>query len=159
MKKLFFILVLLASFAPEIFAQKTVKAGSVISVQNNTEVRVKDINVGDLVAFEVSEDFASKGEVLIPKGSKAFAKVLQASKSGMAGKKGKLKIEFVYCQVGSVKVPLEGEIDFARKNHTAGAVAAAAVVAAPLIFMTGQHAVIPAGYQNVATVKTDTELE
>lgn len=56
------------------------------------------------------------------------------------------------------KIPLEGEINFARKNHTAGAIAAGAIVAAPLIFLTGQHTAIPEGYTNVASVKADTEL-
>ena len=47
---------------------------------------------------------------------------------------------------------------FIRKNHTSGAVVAGTIVAAPLIFLTGQHAAIPAGYTNVTTVKIDTEL-
>lgn len=42
--------------------------------------------------------------------------------------------------------------------HTTGAIAASAIVAAPLIFLTGQHAAIPAGYTNVTTVKVDTDL-
>lgn len=57
-----------------------------------------------------------------------------------------------------VKIPLEGEFDFARKNHTTGSIVAAAVVAAPLIFLTGQHAVIKKGQKLIVTVKQDTEL-
>ena len=65
----------------------------------------------------------------------------------------------MYCVANNnTKVPLEGEIDFSRKNHTSGAIVAGNIVAAPLIFLTGQHAAIPAGYTNVTTVKIDTEL-
>lgn len=96
---------------------------------------------------------------IISKGAKAYAKVLVAKKSGIAGTKGKLKVEWLYCVANNnTKVPLEGEIDFSRKNHTSGAVVAGTIVAAPLIFLTGQHAAIPAGYTNVTTVKIDTEL-
>lgn len=142
------------------YGQKLVlKAGTIISVECKEEIRAKDVNVGDLIPFTVSEDVKIGDSLVISKGNKAVAKVLLAKKSGMAGTKGKLKIEWVYCESNSKKkIPLEGEIDFARKNKTTGAVAAAAVVAAPLIFLTGQHAKIPAGYANVTTVKIDTEL-
>ena len=142
------------------FGQRPViKAGALISVKNDKEVRAKNVNVGDLVAFDVSEDVKVGDSVVVSKGAKAYAKVLVAKKSGIAGTKGKLKIEWVYCVADNgTKIPLEGEIDFARKNHTAGAVVAGAIVAAPLIFLTGQHAAIPEGYTNVVSVKVDTEL-
>ena len=142
------------------FAQKPViKAGTLISVKNDKEVRAKKVNVGDLVAFDVTEDVKVGDSIVISKGTKAYAKVLVAKKSGIAGTKGKLKIEWVYCVADNgTKVPLEGEIDFARKNHTTGAIAAGAIVAAPLIFLTGQHAAIPEGYTNVTSVKVDTTL-
>ena len=142
------------------FGQRPViKAGALITVKNDKEVRAKNVNVGDLVAFDVSEDVKVGDSVVVSKGAKAYAKVLVAKKSGIAGTKGKLKIGWVYCVADNgTKIPLEGEIDFARKNHTAGAVAAGVIVAAPLIFLTGQHAAIPEGYTNVVSVKVDTEL-
>ena len=156
------ILAVIAVFAWSVTAhaqQLVLKAGTLIGVESKQEVRAKNVNVGDLIPFTVTEDVKVGDSVVVSRGNKAFAKVLVAKKSGMAGTKGKLKIEWVYVEADSkVKIPLEGEIDFTRKNHTAGAVAAAAVVAAPLIFITGQHAKIPAGYENVATVKIDTEL-
>lgn len=158
MRTLFFILsCLVCNIA---FGQKpVVKAGTLISVKNGKEVRAKNVNIGDLVAFDVTEDVKAGDSIVVSKGAKAYAKVLVAKKSGIAGTKGKLKIGWVYCTADNgTKIPLEGEIDFARKNHTAGAVAAGAIVAAPLIFLTGQHASIPEGYTNVATVKVDTEL-
>ncbi|MCQ2246471.1 MAG: hypothetical protein MJZ69_06765 [Bacteroidaceae bacterium] len=157
MKKIFLLFVLFFTCFQYVGAQ-TIKAGSLISVQSNKEVRAKKLNVGDLVEFEVYEDLKVQGAVAVPKGSKAYAKVLEARKSGIAGTKGKLKIEFIYCQVGETKIPLEGEIDFAGKNRTGGTVAAAAIVAAPLIFLSGKKAFIPEGYQTVATVKVDTDL-
>lgn len=135
------------------------KACSEISIENKKEIRAKNVNVGDLVAFDVSEDIKVGDSIVISKGAKAYAKVLVAKKSGIAGTKGKLKVEWLYCVANNnTKVPLEGEIDFSRKNHTSGAVVAGTIVAAPLIFLTGQHAAIPAGYTNVTTVKIDTEL-
>lgn len=154
------ILVFLCLCSTFTYAQKPVlKAGSLISIENKKEIRAKNVNVGDLVAFDVSEDIKVGDSIVISKGAKAYAKVLVAKKSGIAGTKGKLKIEWLYCVANNnTKVPLEGEIDFSRKNHTSGAVVAGTIVAAPLIFLTGQHAAIPAGYTNVTTVKIDTEL-
>ncbi len=152
---LFFVMICLSSYGQKL----TLKSGTLIDVENKAEVRAKKVNVGDLVAFEVASDVKIGDSIVISKGNKAYAKVLVAKKSGIAGTKGKLKIEWVYCESNSgIKVPLEGEIDFSRKNNTAGAVAAAAIVAAPLIFITGQHAAIPEGYKNVTSVKIDTDL-
>ena len=111
------------------------------------------------IIWDGDEDIKVGDSIVISKGAKAYAKVLVAKKSGIAGTKGKLKVEWLYCVANNnTKVPLEGEIDFSRKNHTSGAVVAGTIVAAPLIFLTGQHAAIPAGYTNVTTVKIDTEL-
>lgn len=158
MRTLFITLFCLFSYMA--FGQKPfLKAGTLISVESKSEVRAKNVNIGDLVTFDITEDVKVGDSIVISKGAKAYAKVLLAKKSGIAGTKGKLKIEWVYCLANNgTKVPLEGEIDFARKNNTAGAIAAGAIVAAPLIFLTGQHAAIPAGYTNVTSVKVDTEL-
>lgn len=154
------IITLLLLFAMHTSAQKPIlKAGSIISVENQEKVRAKKVNAGDLLPFIVTEDVKVGDSIVVSKGLKAWARVTEAKKSGIAGTKGKLKIEWVYCESNSgTKIPLEGEIDFARKNNTGSAVALGAVVAAPLIFLTGQHAEIPAGYKNVTTVKYDTEL-
>ena len=135
------ILVFLCLCSTFTYAQKPVlKAGSLISIENKKEIRAKNVNVGDLVAFDVSEDIKVGDSIVISKGAKAYAKVLVAKKSGIAGTKGKLKVEWLYCVANNnTKVPLEGEIDFSRKNHTSGAVVAGTIVAAPLIFLTGQH--------------------
>lgn len=159
MKKLLLLAVIIC-FHMAVSAQSLIlKKGSLIEVEIKEEVRAKNVSVGDLIEFTVAEDVKVGDSLVISKGNKAFAKVLVAKKSGIAGTKGKLKIQWVYVNADSgKKIPLDGEIDFSRKNNTAGAVAAAAVVAAPLIFLTGQHAKIPAGYKNVAEVKIDTEL-
>ncbi|MBQ7420588.1 MAG: hypothetical protein IJV27_00350 [Prevotella sp.] len=160
MKKILSIVMLLA-LSIGMYAQEklVLKSGTLITVENKEEVRAKNVNASDLLPFYVAEDVRIGDSVVISAGNKVFARVLVAKKSGIAGTKGKLKIEWVYCEANSgTKIPLEGEIDFSRKNHTAGAVAAAAVVAAPLIFLTGQHAAIPEGYKDVVSVKADTEL-
>lgn len=154
------ILIMILGMSINTYGQSlTIKKGSLISVESKKEIRAKNVNVGDLIELTVAEDFKIGDSIVISTGNKAVAKVLVAKKSGIAGTKGKLKIEWVYCESNSgVKIPLEGEVDFSRKNHTTGAIAAAAIVAAPLIFLTGQHAAIPEGYRNVAAVKIDIEL-
>lgn len=160
MKKAIFCLFIIL-FAIETQGQNRpiIKTGSIVSVVCPEEIRAKKVNVGDLVTFEVDEPFVQQDSVLIPTKTKVYAKVLVAKKSGIAGTKGKLKIEWLYIQMANgVKIPLEGEFDFARKNHTTGSIVAATVVAAPLIFLTGQHAVIKKGQKLIVTVKQDTEL-
>ena len=92
------ILVFLCLCSTFTYAQKPVlKAGSLISIENKKEIRAKNVNVGDLVAFDVSEDIKVGDSIVISKGAKAYAKVLVAKKSGIAGTKGKLKVEWLYC--------------------------------------------------------------
>ena len=84
------ILVFLCLCSTFTYAQKPVlKAGSLISIENKKEIRAKNVNVGDLVAFDVSEDIKVGDSIVISKGAKAYAKVLVAKKSGIAGTKGK----------------------------------------------------------------------
>ena len=113
------ILVFLCLCSTFTYAQKPVlKAGSLISIENKKEIRAKNVNVGDLVAFDVSEDIKVGDSIVISKGAKAYAKVLVAKKSGIAGTKGKLKVEWLYCVANNnTKVPLEGEIDFSYNGR------------------------------------------
>lgn len=74
------ILVFLCLCSTFTYAQKPVlKAGSLISIENKKEIRAKNVNVGDLVAFDVSEDIKVGDSIVISKGAKAYAKVLVAN--------------------------------------------------------------------------------
>ena len=69
------ILVFLCLCSTFTYAQKPVlKAGSLISIENKKEIRAKNVNVGDLVAFDVSEDIKVGDSIVISKGAKAYAK-------------------------------------------------------------------------------------
>lgn len=69
------ILVFLCLCSTFTYAQKPVlKAGSLISIENKKEIRAKNVNVGDLVAFDVSEDIKVGDSIVISKGGKGIRK-------------------------------------------------------------------------------------
>lgn len=108
-----------------------------------------DLTEGQTIHLSTIRDVvAETGDVVIPKGSLVMARVVTALRSKLAGTKGRLTIDIkeVYLPSG-IKVPLcDGTIYFVGKNRT-GVVSVGAALFAPIIFISGTKAVLPANYE------------
>lgn len=115
---------------------------------------------GDLVHAHVWRDVVVDGRVVIPAGAPMMMRVGHVRKSNFAGVKGKLEIDAISVELpdGS-ELPLSGGYDKSGHGRKALSITLAAVVAWPLIFIKGKHAVLDRGTVFDAAVRTTTELD
>jgi len=89
--------------------------------------------VGDSVDFEVLEDVAVNGILVIPKGSVAVGTVTEAQSKRRLGRAGKLEIVLDYVRLGDTsKAAIRAVKDVKGGSHVAGM--AAGIVASGLLF-------------------------
>jgi Protein of unknown function (DUF2846) len=90
-----------STYRIDIYSQETTTAqdeefvlaeDTAFNIVTAQEISSKKAQPGDTVEFKVDEDVVVKGRVLISKGTKATGFVVNAEKSGMMGKAGKLGI-------------------------------------------------------------------
>lgn len=159
MKKLF-TFALFAFSAISIGAQTVkLKAGTNVPVKANQTVYAKDVEIGDQIKFTVTTDIKADGKVVIPTGTIAYGKVTEAKKSSLAGTKGRLGInlDHIVLENGEKIYLTGGEVRISGKNRTPLAVITACFVW-PCIFIPGTKAVMPSGYEAVASVSNTTEI-
>jgi len=99
------------------------------------------------------------GNVLIKQGTQVNGTITNSVKRKAAGTKGKLSF-----MVSSIRaadnqsVPVNFKYEFAGKSKTGVAVAAGAVIAAPLLLIKGKPAIVEAGTIFQALVSTDRKI-
>lgn len=142
-------------------AQKQVilKAGTIVPVKSVREVKAADVQEGQNVDFQVTQDINVDGTCVIPGGTMVKGKVMEAKKSSLAGTKGRLVIS-----LNSMNTPAGDPVFFTGsdvriygKNRTPLAVVTGLIVW-PCIFIPGTKAVMPAGYEVQATVASNTPI-
>ena len=139
------------------FAQEIVlKAGTIIPLQSVNQVKAADVEEGQMVDFQVSQDVTVDSVNIIPRGYLVKGRVVEARKSSLAGTKGRLVIN-----INSLRLPSGEPIFFTNtdvrvngKNRTPLAVVTA-LVCWPCIFIPGTKAVMPRGYEVQATVASN----
>ena len=120
---------------------------------------------GDLVELKLAEPIVIEGRTIAPAGAKAFAEVIQASRSGLMGKAGELTFAARYIEVGDKHLPLK-RFGFGRSQGSdpsgtlmtlnVAAAAALPVASVALIFVSGGNVDIKSGARAHAVVATDT---
>lgn len=158
MKKLFlFLAVGMLSLTATAQKQVTLKAGTIIPLQSNKQVKAAGVEEGQMVDFSVIQDINVDGLCAIPKGTLVKGKVNEAKKSSLAGTKGRL-----YITINSLLLPngdplyfTNTDVRISGKNRTPLAVVLGCLVW-PCIFIPGSKAVMPAGYEVQATVASNT---
>ena len=162
MKKLFITFLL---FIPVILmAQKdstnlTIQEGTIIKAVLTKDISGKEVSVGQIIDFELSENVIMNGNVVIPKGAKITGSVTEAQRSKALGKKGKLafSIDYLYLTNGKV-VKLRSQVEKNLKGSGA-AVAAGAILLSPLaLIFNGKNAKYEKGEVFNAYVDKDTKL-
>ena len=153
---------------------KTLLPGQFI-LQDATPVKLRltrnvssaDAHEGESVDFEVLEDVAANGIVVIPKGSVAIGTVTEAQPKRRMGRAGKLEIVLDYARLADTeKAPVRAVKDAKGGSHTVGMTAGIVATgllffpAAPFfLFMHGKDITVPKGAEVTAYVNGDVRLE
>jgi PEGA domain len=138
-----------------------------IRLRLNRNVSSADAHVGDSVDFEVLEDVAANGIVVIPKGSVAIGTVTEAQPKRRMGRAGKLEIVLDYVRLADTeKAAVRAVKDAKGGSHTVGmtvGIVATGLLffpAAPFfLFMHGKDITVPKGAEITAYVNGDVRLE
>ena len=121
----------------------------------------RKVNTGEVISLTVQADVTDiDGNVLVKQGTLVNGTITKAEKRKAAGTKGKLafSVDFIK-SVDGQSIPVNLKYDYEGKSKTAVAVAAGAVVAAPLLLIKGKPAVIEAGTVFQALVVGDKKIK
>jgi PEGA domain len=141
--------------------------GTPIKLRLSRNVSSADAHEGDSVDFEVLEDVAATGIVVVPKGSVAIGTVTEAQPKRRMGRAGKLEIVLDYVRLADTeKAAIRAVKDAKGGSHTAGMTAGIVATgllffpAAPFfLFMHGKDITVPKGAEVTAYVNGDVRLE
>lgn len=144
------------------YQYETVKlhAQTSIPMKATYKVHAKDVLVGDRIPFKVSADIYQDGKLVIPAGTKAYARVTKARKSIPIGIQGRLEFVMDYLDLhNGQRIYLEGrDIKIKGKNRTRMAFGVALVTLGFGYFIPGTKAVLPQGYEVVAHTLSEQEI-
>ena len=138
-----------------------------VKLRLNRNVSSADAHEGDSVDFEVLEDVAANGIVVIPKGSVAIGTITEAQPKRRMGRAGKLEIVLDYVRLADTeKAAVRAVKDAKGGSHTVGMTAGIVATgllffpAAPFfLFMHGKDITVPKGAEMTAYVNGDVRLE
>tara|TARA_B100000161_G_C33514051_1_gene397839 strand:+ start:374 stop:1078 length:705 start_codon:yes stop_codon:yes gene_type:complete len=121
----------------------------------------RKVETGEVISLRVQADVTDiDGNVLVKQGTLVNGTITQSVKRKAAGTKGKLSFSVDFIKsVDGQSVPVNLKFDFAGKSKTGVAVAAGAVVAAPLLLIKGKPAVIKEGQVFNALVVGDKKIK
>ena len=121
----------------------------------------RKVETGEVISLRVQADVSDiDGNVLVKQGTLVNGTITQSVKRKAAGTKGKLSFSVDFIKsVDGQSVPVNLKYDFAGKSKTGVAVAAGAVVAAPLILIKGKPAIIKEGQVFNALVVGDKKIK
>lgn len=123
-----------------------------------SEVTTKTHQAGHRFKLRVDKPVSVDGVMIIPIGATGWGEVLEAEKSGNAGKSGKLSAKLLYVDIGGVQVPISGSND-AKGASGSGEMALGILALGPLgLFAKGNNAKIKAGELMTGFVEQDTAL-
>ena len=138
-----------------------------VKLRLNRNVSSADAHEGESVDFEVLEDVAANGIVVIPKGSVAIGSVTEAQPKRRMGRAGKLEIVLDYVRLADTeKAAVRAVKDAKGGSHTVGmtvGIVATGLLffpAAPFfLFMHGKDITVPKGSEVTAYINGDVRLE
>jgi len=155
--KILMILLLLCLSLNIVQAQSVkLQEGTSLRIALKQELNSKTAEVGSIVELEVIDNVEVDGSIVIASGTPVKGEITEASKAKMMGKAGKIDFIITYTRsVDGQNIRLRSTQTFAGKEGTGGVVAAAVLVAAPLIFIKGKDITINKGRNFNAFVDKD----
>jgi len=133
--------------------------GTLIKAIILNDISGKEVNVGQNIDFELSEDVIIQDKVAIHKGAKIIGTVTEAESSKALGKKGKLafSIDYLYVPNGKI-VRLRSQVEKNLKGSGAAVGAGAVLVSPVALLFHGKNAKYNKGDLFTAYVDKDTQL-
>jgi hypothetical protein len=133
--------------------------GTIIKAALTKSINGKEVNVGDIVELELSEDIVISDKVAVSKGAKVTGLVTEAERAKSLGRKGKLafSIDYLYMANGKV-IKLRSQIEKNIKSSTTAVVAGAVLLAPVALFIHGKNAKYEKGEVFSAYVDKETKL-
>ena len=135
-----------------------IKAGTIIPLQAAQTVKAADVNEGQIIDFVTVSPLTVEGRTVFERGTIVKGKVVEASKSTIAGTKGRLVISIQKMTLpnGTPLFFSDTNVRVYGKNKTPLAVVLGCLVW-PCIFIPGTKAQMPQGYEVEAMVASNTE--
>ena len=136
--------------------QVTIKAGTIVHMNPVRTIKAADVTEGQTIDFQVIQDVNVDNVCVIPRGTIAKGRVLQAKKSSIAGTKGKLgvSVDYLYLSNGEMVPFINTDIWIQGINRTPLAVITSLFIW-PCIFIPGTKAVLHSNYWVQATVASN----
>lgn len=129
----------------------------IVAMNDTLSTKGGNFEVGHIFYLTVAADVKIGDYVVIPKGSRAAGEVTWKTGKAVFGKSGKMEIELRYVEVGGQRIQIEGKYRQEGEGNTVAAVGAA-ILAAPLLFVTGKSATIPKGRELSARTVSDVPV-
>lgn len=130
----------------------------VIMAMNDTlTTKGGNFDEGHMFYLTVAADVKIGDYVIIPKGARGAGEVTWKTGKAVFGKSGKMEIELRYVEVGGQRIQVSGKYRQEGEGNTVAAVGAA-ILAAPLLFVTGKSATIPKGRELSARTISDVPV-
>ena len=141
--------------------------GTPVKLRLSRNVSSAEAHEGESVDFEVLDDVAANGMVVIPKGSVAIATVTEAQPKRRMGRAGKLEIVLDYVRLADTeKAAIRAVKDAKGGSHTVGmtvGIVATGLLlfpAAPFfLFIHGKDITVPKGAEVTGYINGDVRLE
>lgn len=123
-----------------------------------TEVSTARAVAGTIFKLRVNRAIEVGGRIIVPIGTMAFGRVIDAVDSGGLGKSGRMTARLMHIQLGEAEIPLEGELS--AKGTGAGSAGVAILLTGWAgFFHRGNNAKIKAGEILTGFVSQDVTLD
>lgn len=162
--KLTAILLILNFNAVTLFAMGLEKvilpAGSIISLENPTEINSENIIAGQSINFIVQNDVKVDGKIVINQGTIAKGIVTRVQKAKGLGKEGSLEIEIKSVEaVDGTEVRLTStKVSEVGEDKQTAAILLGVFVCVLFLTKKGKNAIIPNGFTIDGRVASNTEI-
>jgi hypothetical protein len=133
--------------------------GTPIKLRFKETISSKTAKTNDPITFEVAENVMIGNTVVIAKGANAKGIIVEARRSGMLGRKGKLEIMVREVELVSGERIAVRSSEEKGGGHAGGLLAAAAVVNPLFLLASGKNITYKAGTEFNAFVDGDYELD
>jgi hypothetical protein len=151
----------LATIAPATSMQRIVTAGTIIDLEFVDTASSKTSKSGQLLNLRTVDDVrGTQNELLVPKGSKVVAEVIQASPARIMGKAGELTPAARWIKLDGETIPLK-RFRFGQssgKDNAGTAMIATALIGLPGMFISGGNVDVAPGARANAVVVRDMPL-